>query len=76
MSNANLLPRTPVFLGYKVVKKSNHTIKVTSQITTRNKIKRKIRNIKYRGKGQGREGTSQANTFSYGLRTISQGNSG
>ena len=35
-----------------------------------NKIKRKIRNIKYRGKGQGREGTRRVNAFSYGLRTI------
>ena len=52
------------------------TLKVTSQLTNGNKIKRKIRNMEYRGKGQGRKGTSQANAFSYGLRTISEGNSG
>ena len=45
-------------------------MKVVSQLTNGNKIKRKIRNIKYRGKGQGREGTSIASAFSYGLRTI------
>ena len=45
-------------------------MKVTSQLTNGNKIKRKIRNIKHKGKGQGREGTSQANAFSYGLRTV------
>ena len=51
--------------------KSKYTMKVTSQLTYGNEIKRKISNIKYRGKGQRREGTSRANTFSYGLRTIS-----
>ena len=45
-------------------------MKVMSQLTNGNKIKRKIRNIKYRGKGQGKEGTSRANAFSYGLRTV------
>ena len=51
--------------------KSKYTMKVTSKLTNENKIKRKIRKIKYRGKGQGWEGTSRANAFSYGLRTIS-----
>ena len=51
--------------------KSKYTMKITSQLTNENKIKRKIRNIKYSGKGQGREGTNRANAFSYGLRTIS-----
>ena len=46
-------------------------MKVTSQLINGNKIKMKIRNVKCRSKGQGREGTSQANAFSYGLRTIS-----
>ena len=51
--------------------KNKYTMKVTSQLTNGNKIKRKIRNIKYKGKGQVREGTNRANAFSYGLRTIS-----
>ena len=41
--------------------KSKYTMKITSQLTNGNKIKRKIRNITYRGKGQGREGTNRAN---------------
>ena len=45
-------------------------MKLMSQLTNENKIKRKIKNIKYRGKGQGSEGTGRANAFSYGLRTI------
>ena len=56
MSYANRLPRIPVLQGYRVVRKSKYTMKVTSQLTNGNKIERKIRNIKYRGKGQGREG--------------------
>ena len=71
MSYVNHLPRTSVLQGYRVVKKSNYTMKVTNQVTNGDKIERKIKNIKYRGKGQGREGTSRANAFSYGLRTIS-----
>ena len=56
MSYANRLPRTPVLQGYRVVRKSKYTIKVTSQLTNGNKIKRKIINIKYKGKGkEGRE---------------------
>ena len=42
-------------------------MKVTSQRTNGNKIKRKIRNIKYRGKGQGMEGKT------IGIRHESQG---
>ena len=38
-------------------------MKVMSQFTNVNKIKSKIRNIKYRDKGQGREGTSRANAL-------------
>ena len=71
MSDANRLPRTPVLQGYRVVGKSKYKMKITSQLTNGNKIKRKIRNIKYRGKGQGREGTNRANAFKYSLRTIS-----
>ena len=71
MSDVNRLPRKLVLQGYRVVGKSKYTMKITSQLTNGNKIKRKIRNIKYRGKGQGREGTNRDNAFSYGLRTIS-----
>ena len=71
MSYANRLPRTSVLQGDKVMRKSKHTMKVTSQLSYGNKIKRKIKNIKDKGEGQGREGTSRANAFSYGLRTIS-----
>ena len=71
MSYVNRLPRTPVLQGYRVVWKSKYTVKVTSQLINGNKIKRKIINIKYRDKGQGRKGTSRANAFSNGLRTIS-----
>ena len=71
MSDANRLPRMPVLQGYRVVGKNKYTMKITSQLTNGNKIKRKIRNIKDRGKGQGREGTNRANAFNYGLRTIS-----
>ena len=46
-------------------------MKVMNQLTNVNKIKKKIMNIKYRDKGEEREGTSRANVFSYGLRTIS-----
>ena len=57
MSYANC-PRTLVLQSYSVVRKSKQTKKVTSQLTNENKIERKIRNIKDRGKRQGREGTS------------------
>ena len=53
------------------MRKSKYTIKVMSQLINGNKMEREIRNIKYRVKGQAREGTSRANAFSYGLRTIS-----
>ena len=51
------------------MRKSKQTMKVTSKLTNENKIKRKIGNIKYRGKGRGREGVSQANAFSYGFES-------
>ena len=51
MSYANRLPCSSVLQGYKVVRKSKHTMKVMNQLTNENKIERKIKNIKYRGKG-------------------------
>ena len=60
MSYANRLSRTPILLGYRVVRKSKYIMKVTSQLTNGKKIERKIRNIKYRGKGQGRKGRAES----------------
>ena len=57
-SYANRLPRTPVLQCDRIIRKCNQTIKATSQLTNRNQIKRRIRNIKDRSKGYGRKGTS------------------
>ena len=51
MSYANRPPCTLVLQGYNVVRKSKQTMKVTSQLTNGNKIKRKIGSMKYIGKG-------------------------
>ena len=61
MSYVNRLRHAPVLQGYRVVRKSKYTMKVTNQLTNRNKIKKKIMNIKYRGKGarKGRDKSSQ-----------------
>ena len=58
MSYANFVPHSSVLQGDKVMRKSKRLMKVMNQLINGNKIKRKIRNIKNRGKGQGREGTS------------------
>ena len=50
-SYANGLSRTPVMQCDRVIRKSNKTIKVTSQLTDGNQIKRRIENIKDRSKG-------------------------
>ena len=63
MFYVNRLPHIQVLQGYRVVRKSKHTMKVTSQLTNGNKIKRKIGNIKYRSKGQGNEGTSRSKSM-------------
>ena len=52
MSYVNRLPRTPVLLGYKVVRKSKHTMKVMSQLINGNKINRKIKNISIEVRGK------------------------
>ena len=46
MSYANRPPHTPVLQCDKVIKKSNQTSKVTRQLTDRNHIKRRTKNIK------------------------------
>ena len=48
MSYANHPPCTPILQGYRAVRKSKQTMKVTSQLTNGNKIRRKIGNIKYK----------------------------
>ena len=50
-SYANCLPRTLVLQCDRVVRKGNQTIKITSQLTDGNQIKRRIRNIKDKSKG-------------------------
>ena len=50
-SDANRLPCTSVLQCDWVIRKGNQIIKVTSQLTDRNQIKRRTRNIKDRSKG-------------------------
>ena len=50
-SYANRLLRTPVLQCDRIIKKCNQTIKVTSQLTGGNQIKRRIGNIKDISKG-------------------------
>ena len=56
-SYVNRLPRTPILQCDKIIRKGNQTIKVTSQLTDRNQIKRRIKNIKDISKGYGRKRT-------------------
>ena len=70
-SYANRPPCTPVLQCDKIIKKVNQTIKVMSQLTDRNQIKRRIKNIKDRNKGYGRKRTCQTDSFNHGLRSIS-----
>ena len=41
-------PHTSILQGNKIIRKGNQTVKVTNQLTNGNKIKRRIRNIKYK----------------------------
>ena len=50
-SYVNHPPRTPVLQCDRIIKKGNQTIKVASQLTDRNQIKRTIRKIKDKSKG-------------------------
>ena len=50
-SFANRPSHTPVLQCDKVIRKGNQTIKVTSQLTDENQIKRRIGNIKDISKG-------------------------
>ena len=54
-SYANCPPRTLVLQCDRIIKKGNQTIKVTSQLIDRNRIKRIIGNIKDRRGMEGRE---------------------
>ena len=58
-SYANRSPRTSVLQCDKIIRKCNQTIKVMSQLTDRNQIKRRIKNIKDGNKGYGRKGTTK-----------------
>ena len=49
-SYVNRPSRTPAMQCDRVIKKGNQTIKVTSQLTDGNQIKRRIENIKDRSK--------------------------
>ena len=62
----------PVLRSYnvtKIIRKDNQTIKVTSQFTDRNQIKRTIKNIK--DKSEGKEEDMLNDSFSHSLRFIS-----
>ena len=48
---ANRLPYTLVLQCDRVIRKGNQTIKITSQLTDGNQIKRRIKNIKNISKG-------------------------
>ena len=54
-SYVNRPPRTLVLQCDRIIRKGNQTIKVTSQLTNRNHIKRRIKNINDGSKGYGRK---------------------
>ena len=54
-SCANRPPHTPDLQCYRIIRKGNQTIKVMSQLTVRNHIKRTIRNINDRSEGYRRK---------------------
>ena len=70
-SYANRPPCTLVLQCDRIIRKGNQTIKVTSQLTDRNQIKRTLENIKDRSKGYKRKRTCRINSFSHGLISIS-----
>ena len=61
-SYANRPRRTLVLQCNKIIRKGNQTIKVTSQIIDRNKIKRAVKNINDRSKGYGSKGYERKRT--------------
>ena len=69
-SYVNRPPRTSILQCDKIIRKGNQTIKVTSQLTDRNQIKRRIMNINDRIKGYESKRTSRTDSFSHGLRSI------
>ena len=71
MSYVNRPPRTPVLQCDRIIIKGNQTIKITSQFTDRNQIKRTTKNIKDLSNGYERNRTCRTNSFSYGLRPLS-----
>ena len=71
MSYANRPPGTPVLQCDKIIRECNQKTKIPSQLTNRNQIKRRIKNIKDRNKGYIRKRTCQTDSFSNALRSIS-----
>ena len=71
MSYANRPPHTPVLQCDIIIRKGNQTIKVTSQLTNRNQIKRTLKNIKDKSKRYERKKTCRTDSFSHSLRSIS-----
>ena len=61
-SYVNRPPRTSILQCDKIIRKGNQTIKVTSQLTDRNQIKRRIMNINDRIKGYESKRTSRRST--------------
>ena len=70
-SYVNRPPYTQVLPCDRISIKCNQTIKVTSQLIDRNKIKWRIDDIEDISKGYGRKGTCRTDSFSHGLRSIS-----
>ena len=70
-SYANRPPRTSILQCDRIIRKGNQTIRVMSQLTDRNQIKRTMRNIKDKSKGYGKNRTCRTDSFSHGLRSIS-----
>ena len=71
VSYANRPPRTPILQCDRIIRKGNQTIKVTSQLTDRNQIKRTIENINEKSKGYEKKRTCRTDSFNNGLRSIS-----
>ena len=70
-SYVNCSPRTLVLQCDRIIRKCNQAIKIPSQVTDRNHIKRRISNIKDGSKGYRRKRTCRTDSFSHGLRAIS-----
>ena len=59
-SYANRPSRTPVLQCDRIIRKGNQILKATSQLTDRNRVKRRIRNIKDKSKGMEGRGHAES----------------